>query len=69
MTANEWINGKCVQNWFELIGNERTIQNYSHDFPNFLEYVYQNTSYKSTSEIIQSRIENLTSQDMVKRRL
>jgi site-specific recombinase XerD len=72
MTANdsnkEWINDKYVKNWFELIGNKRTIKNYSNDFPNFLEYVYQNTPYKSPSELIKSRIENLTSQDIVKRR-
>ena len=68
MTSNEWLNDKCVKNWFELIGNERTIQNYSHDFPKFLEYVYSNTAYKTPSEIIQSRIDQLTSTDIVKRR-
>jgi site-specific recombinase XerD len=68
MTANEWLNDGCVKNWFELLGNQRTIKNYTNDFPNFLEYVYQNTEYKTPSEIIQSRIENLTSQDIVKRR-
>ena len=64
----EWLTDKCVKNWFELIGNERTISNYSHDFPKFLTWAYENTPYKSPSEIIQSRIENLTSQDMIKRR-
>ncbi len=33
MSANDWKTDKCVKNWFELIGNERTIKNYSNDFP------------------------------------
>jgi integrase len=66
--GKDWLNDKCVKNWFELIGNERTIQNYSHDFPKFLNYVYENTPYKTPSDIIQSRVESLTSTDMVKRR-
>jgi site-specific recombinase XerD len=68
MSANNWKDDKCVKNWFELIGNERTISNYSHDFPKFLAWAYENTPYKSPSEIIQSRIKSLTSTDMVKRR-
>lgn len=61
MSANNWKDDKCVKNWFELIGNERTISNYSHDFPKFLAWAYENTPYKSPSEIIQSRIKSLTS--------
>jgi site-specific recombinase XerD len=68
MKNNDWKNDKAVQNWFQLIGNERTINNYSYDFPKFLSWVIENTPYKTPSEIIQSRVESLTTTDMQKRR-
>jgi hypothetical protein len=37
MSINDWKNDKCVKNWFELLGNPRTMENYNHDFPNFLD--------------------------------
>ena len=66
--ANDWKNDKAVQNWFELIGNERTIKNYSGDFAKFLNWAIENTPYKTPSDIIQSRVESLTTTDMIKRR-
>jgi site-specific recombinase XerC len=68
MKNNDWKNDKAVQNWFQLIGNARTINNYSYDFPKFLNWVVENTPYKTPSEIIQNRVESLTTTDMQKRR-
>lgn len=68
MKNNDWKNDKAVQNWFELIGNARTINNYSYDFPKFLSWAIENTPYKTPSEIIQNRVESLTTTDMQKRR-
>jgi len=65
---NNWQEDKYVKNWFELLGNERTIKNYSVDFPKFLEYVKAQTTYTTPTEIIESRLEHLTSQDLIKRR-
>ena len=58
----EWESDKCVTNWFELIGNERTISNYRHDFAKFLNFIAETTEYKTPSEIIKSRLENLIHQ-------
>jgi hypothetical protein len=63
-----WQNDKYVQNWFELLGNERTIKNYSNDFPKFLDYIAETTEYKTPTEIINSRLEHLTTKDLLKRR-
>ena len=60
---NEWLNDKYVQNWFELLGNERTIKNYKNDFPKFLAFIQQ-----TPTEIINSRLEQLTTNDLLKRR-
>jgi site-specific recombinase XerD len=69
MAANgDWTSDKYVQNWFELLGNERTIKNYKNDFPKFLVYIQENTEYKTPTEIINSRLQQLTTQDLLKRR-
>lgn len=65
---DNWKNDKYVKNWFQLLGNERTIKNYSGDFPKFLKYVKAQTPYETPTEIIDSRLEHLTSQDIIKRR-
>jgi site-specific recombinase XerD len=57
-----------VKNWFELLGNQRTIKNYSEEFPKFLKYIDAQTPYKTPSQIIESRLEHLTTQDLLKRR-
>ena len=64
----DWENDKYVKNWFALLGNERTINNYRGDFPKFLKYIAAHTEYKTPSAIIESRLEHLTSQDLIKRR-
>lgn len=64
---NEWTNDKYVQNWFELLGNERTIKNYKNDFPKFLAFIQETTEYKTPTEIINSRLEQLTTNDLIKR--
>lgn len=66
--SNDWLNDRTVKHWFELLGNDRTIKNYSQEFTKFLAYIYESSSFKSPSEIIESRLEHLTSQDLVKRR-
>ena len=33
--TQSWVNDKYVKNWFELLGNERTIANYRDEFPIF----------------------------------
>jgi site-specific recombinase XerD len=68
MSNDDWKNDKAVVNWFQLIGNKRTIENYSNEFPKFLNWVTENTEYKTSSQIIESRIEQTSSTDMQKRR-
>ena len=68
MTNADWLNDKYVQNWFQLLGNARTIKNYTNDFPKFLGFVYETTSCKTPTEIIDSRLTQLTTNDMIKRR-
>jgi site-specific recombinase XerD len=66
--SESWKEDKFVKNWFELLGNKRTIENYSGEFPKFLKYIQAQTPYKTPSQIIQSRLEHLTTQDLLKRR-
>lgn len=66
--TDEWLNDKYVQNWFEILGNERTIRNYKREFPKFLAWVRKNTEYKTPTEIIDSRLEHLTTKDLLLRR-
>jgi site-specific recombinase XerD len=69
MKSDTWLKDAKVKEWFALIGNERTIQNYTWEFPKFLEFVKANTEYKTPSQIIESRIEQLTSKDMNVKRI
>jgi site-specific recombinase XerD len=66
--TQSWVNDKYVKNWFELLGNERTIANYRNEFPIFLEYVKAQTEFKTPSEFIDSRLQHLTTTDLKKRR-
>jgi integrase len=63
MVKMSWLNDKHVQNWFENLKSERTVQNYKERFPRFLEWCK-----KTPTEIIKSRLEHLTTQDLEKRR-
>jgi site-specific recombinase XerD len=66
--SDNWTSDKYVQNWFELLGNDRTIKNYKNDFPKFLVFIQETTEYKTPTEIIDSRLTQLTTNDMMKRR-
>jgi site-specific recombinase XerD len=59
-----WLNDKYIKEWLQKIHSERTKQNYKREFPLYLEFVQQNTKYKTPSQIIESRIEHLTSRDL-----
>lgn len=58
-----WLNDKHVKNWFENLKSDRTISNYKERFPRFIEWCK-----KTPTEIIKSRLEHLTTQDLEKRR-
>lgn len=58
-----WLEDKHVKQWFKIIGTERTIKNYKREFPKFLEFIKM-----SPTEIIESRLDDLTSRDIMKRR-
>jgi len=63
-----WTEDPKVVEWFTLIANERTIRNYKWEFPKFLKFVQETTSYKSPSQIVESRMEQLRSLDMNEKR-
>lgn len=66
--SNSWLNDRVIVEWFEVVSNKRTQENYRREFPYFLEYVTQNTGYRTPTEIIESRMQQLRSQDMNERR-
>ncbi len=68
MINSEWLNDPIIEEWFTIIKNKRTTENYKREFPYFLEFVQQNTEYKTPSQIIQSRIQQLKSDDMNEKR-
>jgi len=57
------LQDKHVENWLENLKSERTKENYIERFPRFLEWCK-----KTPTEIIKSRLEHLTTQDLSKRR-
>ena len=59
-----WLNDPVIKHWFEMIRNERTQENYRREFPRFLNFVHESIEYKTPSQIIESRIEQLRSSDM-----
>jgi hypothetical protein len=64
MISEDWLNDPIITEWFTIIKNPRTQENYRREFPYFLEFVKANTEYKTPSQIIESRIEQLRSPDM-----
>jgi len=68
MISEEWKKDSYVKEWLKLINTERTVENYLREFPYFLEFVQQTTQYKTPTEIIQSRIQHLKSDNMNVRR-
>jgi site-specific recombinase XerD len=63
MKNNAWLEDSTVQHWFKKVGNERTVKNYSWDFPKFLEFAKM-----EPKDIIQQRLEQLATTDPQKRR-
>jgi len=61
---SECLEDPKVKEWFELIGNARTIENYSYEFPRFMDFVKSTTEIKTPSQIIETRIDQLTNRDM-----
>jgi site-specific recombinase XerD len=64
MKSETWLKDPKVVEWFTLLNNQRTIKNYRNEFPKFLEFVQKTTKYKTPSQIVQSRMEQLRSLDM-----
>lgn len=63
-----WLEDPKVQEWLKLIGNERTATNYRREFPKYLDFVRETTEHKTPSQIVKSRLEDLSGKDMNKRR-
>jgi site-specific recombinase XerD len=68
--TNDWKNDPYIKKWFEIVNTERTLENYRRDFPKFLEFVHLTTEFKNPTptQIIESRIQHLKSDDMNVRR-
>jgi site-specific recombinase XerD len=66
--TDAWLQDPVITEWFDIIKNQRTVANYRREFPYYLEFVQANTEYKTPSQIIESRIQQLRSQDMNIRR-
>jgi len=54
---------KAVGEWFKSIGNERTISNYRNDFPKFLKFSREHTTFKTPNEMIEARRKDLQDKD------
>jgi site-specific recombinase XerD len=59
----KWQQDQYVKNWLENLKSERTVSNYKERFPKWLEWIKQ-----TPTQIIKSRLEHLTTQDLQKRR-
>jgi site-specific recombinase XerD len=58
-----WNEDPTVKHWFKMINNERTIKNYSWEFPKFLEFIRM-----EPKQIVQKRLEQLATTDPMQRR-
>lgn len=68
MISEEWLNDPIITNWFTIVKNKRTQENYRREFPYYFDFVKANTEFKTPTEIIESRIQQLKSDDMNVRR-
>jgi integrase len=68
MINEDWLNDPKVVEWLDLINTERTVKNYKREFTYFLEFVRETTEYKTPTEIFNSRLQHLKSDDMNVRR-
>jgi len=64
----EWENDKVIVEWFEIVKNARTQENYLREFPIFFDFVKANTEYKTPSQIIESRAKQEKSDNMAEKR-
>jgi site-specific recombinase XerD len=64
MKNNSWLEDATVQHWFKKIENERTIKNYSWEFPKFLSFVNM-----EPKDMVQQRLEQLATTDQTQRRI
>jgi hypothetical protein len=63
MKDNTWLNDSTVKQWFKMIENERTIKNYTWEFPKFLEFIQM-----QPKNMVQQRLDQLATNDPIKRR-
>ncbi len=65
---DNWLDDPIIKEWLNKIHTERTVKNYKHEFPYFLEYVRANTPYKTPTEIAESRIKQRKSDNNAEKR-
>jgi site-specific recombinase XerD len=58
-----WLEDSTVQQWFKKIDNERTIKNYTWEFPKFLKFIQM-----QPKDMVQQRLDQLATNDPIKRR-
>jgi site-specific recombinase XerD len=59
-----WKQDPLIREWFKIITNKRTQDNYRREFPYFLDFVKSTTEYTTPTQIVESRIQQLKSDDM-----
>jgi site-specific recombinase XerD len=64
MKNETWQNDPIITEWFDILKNKRTQENYRREFPKFLEFAQGTTEYKTPTAIIESRIQQRKSDDM-----
>jgi hypothetical protein len=57
-----------IKEWFSIVTNKRTQENYRRELPLFLDFVKAHTPYRTPIEIIKSRAEQNKSDSMAERR-
>jgi site-specific recombinase XerD len=65
---DSWLNDPIIKEWFTILTNKRTQENYKREMPYFLEFVRETTEYKTPTQIIESRIQQQKSDDMNEKR-
>lgn len=66
--TEKWLSEPVVKEWFSIITNKRTQENYRSEFPLFLDYVRANTPYQTATEILASRVKQDKSDSMAEKR-
>jgi integrase len=68
MANEQWLNDPKVSEWLMIINTERTVENYSREFPIFMRFVIETTEYKTPTQIIESRAKQDKSDSMAEKR-